>query len=140
MSSLDRVATIRSLLYLCRVASADPPRHHRSISISEHRDHIHGILLEVCKASNAHPYGSSPLLISRQRQEDILQLRKVRCSQSSDRVPASRGIEGNWLATSLVETCGDVVEGFGVGVEGGMDPADCRLAVLDAGFVDLSCN
>jgi len=74
---------------------------------------------------------------SRQRQKDVLQLGKVWSTQTSDGIPASRGIEGDWLATALVETSGDVVEGFWVGVEGWVDPADCGLAVLDAGFVDL---
>jgi len=77
---------------------------------------------------------------SRQGQKDVLELRKVWRTKSSDGIPASCGIESNRLATTLVEARRDVVEGLGMGIEGWVNPADCGLAVLDAGFVDLSCN
>jgi hypothetical protein len=51
--------------------------------------------------------------------------------------PSNSSIESELLATTLVSTNGDVVERFRMCVDGGMDPANCCLAVFETGFVDL---
>jgi hypothetical protein len=95
----------------------------------EHRHVTHIDSLSTSPLTTPHQSG--------QRQEDILQLCKVWSPKPSDRIPASRGIKRDRLATALIEAGGNIVEGFGVGVEGWVDPADCGFAVLDACFVDL---
>lgn len=72
--------------------------------------------------------------------EDGREAREVGRSPAGSRVPArsSREAVGGRGAAAVRATAGDVVEGTGAGVDGGVDVADCALTRLATLVVDES--
>ena len=85
--------------------------------------------------SPSSPQQRQPHALLRQRLKNRQQLLIIRRAQPRDGIPAGHGGKPS-RAAPLVPAAGDIVEGAGIGVDGGVDEADGALAGVGALLVD----